>query len=469
VRLSGFNRYIPDYPSPGSTLVYNTWSGGFVVLDQATRAALDRLDAGDLLPGDEALIDADYADPDVGVVVRSREDEEAGFARWYAERRRATDSLSVVVATTFACNLRCSYCFQGAGLSTTTMAPAMAEATADWIAARATAIGAGQVSLHLTGGEPLLRPDLIEALARRVRARLPSACELELGLISNGVLVSREQIRAWVDLGLRSIQITLDGDESTHIRSRPDVLGRDTFRRSFDAAVDVADLVRVTIRGNYSPDNLHGFAPLLAKLRGAGLPPGSRVAFFPVLAGMGAPPESAQACTWSGAAPELRLALADLTLRAGYDPGDLALLGPCAWHQDHRYAVDPSGRIYKCPGFMGHTRWAVGDVVAGLGPAYDEMCALDPLVPCASCAHRPACGGGCLATAWLERGEASGICCEAPYFDDLAGEIYPRKYAVEAAETRDELLALLPPPLPIPAAPNRLAMAEGGPRWRIRP
>ena len=446
MRLSAFNRYVPGYPAAGQTLIHNGFSGGFVVVDAATRAALDRMDTGDPLDEQQrGLIDPGYLDEDVGVVVASREAEEQAFRGWYQGWRSARERLSVLISTTFACNLRCSYCFQPAG-PPPTLSAELGAATAAWIAHRAAAIGASSIRLQLTGGEPLLHPERVEQIVAGVRALAP-ACEVTFGLITNGVLLDRRLVQSWVGLGLTGIQVTLDGDQRTHSLTRRGPGGADTFARSFAGAVGVSDLVQVSVRGNYRPDTAHGFPPLVEQLRRAGLPAGSRVQFLPALAGMGAPPESAQACTWEGSSPEIRIALADVVLRAGFDPGPLGSLGPCGLHQHHSLAIDPRGHIYKCAGFLGHPEWAVGDVATGLSPRYDEMCAIDPLAACGDCAHRPACGGGCLASAWLATGRPAGVSCEAGYFDRHGDDICTRDYAVAAAEGGDELLALLPPSL----------------------
>ena len=49
MRLSRFNLFVDGYPEPGSTLIHNTLSGAFTVLDSETIAALRKLDAGEEL------------------------------------------------------------------------------------------------------------------------------------------------------------------------------------------------------------------------------------------------------------------------------------------------------------------------------------------------------------------------------------------------------------------------------------
>src|SRR6476620_7922206 len=88
VRLSTFNLYVSDFPEPGTTLVHNTFSGGFAELSAPTLAALRKADAGHPLdPSERDLIDPDLSDSNVGIVVEDRPSEEKAYRVWYEGRR----------------------------------------------------------------------------------------------------------------------------------------------------------------------------------------------------------------------------------------------------------------------------------------------------------------------------------------------------------------------------------------------
>src|SRR5215471_12729984 len=77
VKLSAFNVYVPNFPDPDTTLIYNTFSGGFVSLDAATLEALKKADRGAELDEEEAdLVDEDFFEDSVGIMVHSRSAEE---------------------------------------------------------------------------------------------------------------------------------------------------------------------------------------------------------------------------------------------------------------------------------------------------------------------------------------------------------------------------------------------------------
>jgi len=109
--------------------------------------------------------------------------------------------------------------------------------------------------LILSGGEPLLRPDIFE-IGRRAKAM-----GFYVGLSSNGTLVDAGNVAAIAETGFDYVGISLDGLRDTH----------DRFRRkagAFDAALNGVRLCReagakVGIRFTLTQDNAHDFPALL--------------------------------------------------------------------------------------------------------------------------------------------------------------------------------------------------------------
>jgi uncharacterized protein len=198
--------------------------------------------------------------------------------------------------------------------------------------------------------------------------------------------------------------------------------------------IDCADLIAININGNYMEDTAHGFPGLVAKLKAAGLGAKTRMHFSPALQVAGSPTDMPTgSCSFSGSNPALMIALNDEVVRAGFDGGDPLSIGPCGFHTVHNYAVDPQGHIYKCPGFLGKTEWAIGHVDSGLTGRYQQMLDSRPHKQCGSCSNRPDCAGGCVAFEWIARGDADGINCEKPYFESQGDALVMRKYALAVA------------------------------------
>ncbi|MCA1978715.1 MAG: heme d1 biosynthesis radical SAM protein NirJ [Thiobacillus sp.] len=115
----------------------------------------------------------------------------------------------------------------------------------------------------LSGGEPLLRPDIF-TIARRAKA-----LGFYVGLSSNGTLVNAANIDAIADTGFDYVGISLDGLRATH----------DIFRRkagAFDAALAGIRLckaagARVGMRFTLAQENAHDFPALLDLMETEGI------------------------------------------------------------------------------------------------------------------------------------------------------------------------------------------------------
>jgi GTP 3',8-cyclase len=127
------------------------------------------------------------------------------------------------VSVTDRCNLRCTYC--------------MPADFADWMPSDhlltidelmtviSVAVGEGVTSIRLTGGEPLVRPDIVE-IVRRINA-LPTPPRITL---TTNALRLAELARPLAEAGLERVNISLD----TLDRER---FARLTFRDRFDDVV----------------------------------------------------------------------------------------------------------------------------------------------------------------------------------------------------------------------------------------
>src|SRR5574337_1879420 len=101
------------------------------------------------------------------------------------------------------CNLRCVYCMPLSGIQFARLDEILTPDEIERVAAAALAIGFRKI--RLTGGEPTLRPDLVDIVARL--AGLPGL--QDLAMTTNAILLPR-LARRLVEAGLRRINVHVD-------------------------------------------------------------------------------------------------------------------------------------------------------------------------------------------------------------------------------------------------------------------
>lgn len=184
-------------------------------------------------------------------------------------------SLTVVTATD--CNLGCPYCFQNTApaepgrfdpprIPRAVLDDGTIEKIAAFTGPRMRRAGMDRLFVLLFGGEPLLNP----AACRALLTRLGRLAPVTASMVSNGVLLTPATARDLSALGLRSVQVTLDGPRDLHDGIRTSRAGRGTFERiiaNLAAAQETTDL-RFTLRVNATADVLPRLEELATHLAG---------------------------------------------------------------------------------------------------------------------------------------------------------------------------------------------------------
>ncbi len=106
---------------------------------------------------------------------------------------------------TEACNLACPYCYQR-----TRGAQSMSLDTLIRSLTLARHLGRGEVNVVLSGGEPLLAPDLVAAVLDAAVASEIAGPRLNVRLITNGMLLGSSLLDHFVDANI-AVQVSCDG------------------------------------------------------------------------------------------------------------------------------------------------------------------------------------------------------------------------------------------------------------------
>lgn len=138
--------------------------------------------------------------------------------------------LGMLAELTHRCPLQCPYCSNPAKLL-----KANAElSTGQWRRVFEEAAGLGLMQVHLSGGEPTLRPDLEELVA------VLSSHGVYTNLITAGVNLTRKRLEALAEAGLEHVQLSIQGADA----KVTELIGH--YKGGFEKKLETARHVRAT-------------------------------------------------------------------------------------------------------------------------------------------------------------------------------------------------------------------------------
>ncbi|MDQ0008260.1 uncharacterized protein J2T07_000419 [Luteibacter jiangsuensis] len=177
--------------------------------------------------------------------------------------------LHLTILPTERCNFRCTYCYEDFAIGK--MKRPVVDGIKNLIRRRVENAGLKSLQFEWFGGEPLVAKDIVHELADYAygfyeRGDLE---EFEGGLTTNAFLLDPSTLEALVSRRQRNFQISLDGDEEAHNRSRRYANGSGTFREIWANLVSAhsSDLAFETIlRLHIMPGNEQGLYELTEKI-----------------------------------------------------------------------------------------------------------------------------------------------------------------------------------------------------------
>ncbi|WP_106815279.1 GTP 3',8-cyclase MoaA [Microbacterium timonense] len=111
------------------------------------------------------------------------------------------------ISLTDRCSLRCTYCMPEQGNEWLAKTSILTLDEIERVARIAAADGI--TTFRLTGGEPLLRTDIVEVVRRLARISGPDGTPVEVAMTTNGIRLP-ELLPALIDAGLHRLNISLD-------------------------------------------------------------------------------------------------------------------------------------------------------------------------------------------------------------------------------------------------------------------
>ena len=305
----------------------------------------------------------------------------SSLLRIYTARKRHK---TYVILPTLGCNARCIYCYEE-GVHQVSMTVQIAEQTIQYILDTC-----GEKKIHLTwfGGEPLLRPEIIDRICSGIKQ---AGIEYSSSMISNGSLITDEIIGKMTGLwNLHEIQLSMDGAEKDYIDRKQYRQYNDFYHTVLDAANRMAEHgIRISIRCNIDENNCDGIASFIHDYASL-IRDKERVRLYFALLNHVRMGEN-DLTMWRKISTFDQLLNAEgIPSRMGTDLKHLRI-SHCMADQDAS-VIAPDGSLYLCEHCPDEAR--IGDIFSGVTDedAHREFSRMDRTRPkCRKCPYLPVC------------------------------------------------------------------------------
>ncbi len=396
-------------------VLFNTLTNAAAYIDAETKRLLE--ENPDAISGDikEMFLEN-------GFVVEDDCDERK-IVRYHFDKNKYNvnpHNLSYAVAMTYACNLKCPYCYEGPEKDTETMDNKRVDILLKNIDKNLSKKDFKMLKITLYGGEPLVAyQQCVRLMEGAFKICDEQNKEFRGNMLTNGVLITEDVVDTLLKPYCHWVQITMDGGREAHNQRRIRKDGSGTY----DTLLHVLELLRdagiqFTLNLNVDRENADTFSELYQDLRDRGLEnvKKSLGRIHPVDTGGG------RGCSSYATVAEKCFSydeMADSAHKIYELMGDIwnsqksvgiPRQGFCQFDREDSFTIDPYFFIYKCAGFLGKKDKKVGHIDEHgetiFNYEYYKQMSRNPLEleECRTCKYVPVCVGGCAAQSYFENG-----------------------------------------------------------------
>ncbi len=443
MKISSHTIIVEDYPSRGEHLVYSTRTQFLGKIDERLRDVLKNLGSENyfLDSEDKNNLAQLYRR---GVLVRDKEEEQQKLKEHLRQIKHgySRSKLVVTILTTYACNFKCTYCFEESSRENIKLSFETQEHVISWLKGQMKQFGYQSLNINYYGGEPLLNQPAID----NISSVMKTWCEerqigFAMSIQTNGYLLTPEIVERYKKLNLISIRISVDGVGEDHDKNRPLRGGGGTFERIIQNICDCVDLIYIGISIGFEGGDVKPIERLLNHFDDLGiLHKLGRIIYSPInptLGGKGQPQAirssdcmcNSEDAVFSRSVKRIN-ELLDQKGIPEKTSGMSTSVCPLT-RENGGVTIDQEGRLYKCNSLLGHPEFAVGDVRQDkFNETGNEFRDLDVWKQCPTdCTYLPMCSGGCRLMSFVGGHKNFRVpSCKKVYMNEMAPEFIKRDY-----------------------------------------
>lgn len=391
-------------------VLWNSRSGAVARMDSHAMQILEKPELADSL-ADKDLVDAMVQN---GFLVSADENEMDRILSESDKNREAEDidRLYYVIAPTLACNYKCVYCFENGRDSYRSMRDETVNAVIRFILSEASRQKQLNVlHVHWFGGEPLLRPDIIDKISRPlIRFCEERGIKYYASMITNGRFLNVDNANLLADLRVKQIQISFDGTKDFYC-SRKRATEED-YRKTLENIKAAADILSgITIRVNVSNNEFEDARRLANEMLLENGMDG-KIKYYLAATNEGTEERRISLhADFLKKETEFRQLFGTVYQADGYASHRCkARKQGCSLINKHNFCIGPDGELYKCEHHFGRAEWIEGFICPTKSSNDDVKIKENKVIlerileadhqsaqkpECAECSVFPVCFGGC--------------------------------------------------------------------------
>ncbi len=204
-----------------------------------------------------------------GFLVGDDIDELELIAYTHESARKNLDTFSATIELTEACNFKCLYCYQKH--TQNHMQDQVCENVIRYLSKKIKKLR--HLHINWFGGEPLIQLKGLKRMSQKLKNETNiNGCSFSQHLTTNGYLITQSVAKELAVIGIKNVQITLDGDEVSHDRLRVHASGKGTYKKVLSACKYVVDAnMELLVRINVNRWNVQHIDSLLSDLVSNGM------------------------------------------------------------------------------------------------------------------------------------------------------------------------------------------------------
>ena len=441
MKLSQFTVVVNDYPETDQHLLYNTLSRALLQVDKAEWEMLQNLSKGVPIEPQERA----HLQPlrDQGFLVPKELQEGERFLEYLNQSPdQKGGEVSVTLLTNLQrCPLACGYCYQQETHDGGRLEGDLSDESVAFIKKQCEKVEAERLFISYYGSEPLSNLKAIVSTATELtQFCTEKGIHFRFGMVTSGVLLTREVVETLRPLGFVQAQITVDGNQQTHDASRPFQSGKGTYTTIMKNLAEYAGLISTDVLCVLDQSRVDAAYELIDTLADRGY--GERrvcVTFSPVMeTNDNETIAAAQLYADEGqkmdAEREILVEIAKLSIYAAKKGLFEDLLPKHTWcamqrHDGRNFTLEPSGKLYTCTTFIGRdAKYEAGHIGTGFG-GIDTVLkeSYQRSEQCLSCRYLPICAD-CRVEALHQKGEITDANPKEEEYDLIVPELIKAHY-----------------------------------------